>query len=133
MKSQKVVANGVATQAGVLQSDQRIGRRGRRQKTSNKVVGPSESTGKERESETLRSNGDVETKTLRQLQAEEDEEEKFQADLKKAVRQSLGSFPTIPAYLLYQPLGLFASVHSCLLSDSAFSPSQDTFFYFRCQ
>lgn len=52
-----VVANGVATQAGVLQSDQRIGRRGRRQKTSNKVVGPSESTGKERESETLRSNG----------------------------------------------------------------------------
>lgn len=76
---------------------------------------------------------DVGTKTLRQLQAEEDEEEKFQADLKKAVRQSLGSFPTIPAYLLYQPLGLFASVHSCLLSDSAFSPSQDTFFYFRCQ
>ncbi|KAH0922294.1 hypothetical protein HID58_022312 [Brassica napus] len=92
VKSQKVVANGVATQAGVLQSDQRIGRRGRRQKTSNKVVGPSESTGKERESETLRSNGDVGTKTLRQLQAEEDEEEKFQADLKKAVRQSLDTY-----------------------------------------
>uniref|UniRef100_A0A803L904 USP domain-containing protein n=1 Tax=Chenopodium quinoa TaxID=63459 RepID=A0A803L904_CHEQI len=31
------------------------------------------------------------SKTLRQLQAEEDEEERFQADLKKAVRQSLGS------------------------------------------
>ncbi|CAN6823680.1 unnamed protein product [Brassica oleracea] len=92
MKSQKVVANGVATQAGVLQSDQRIRRRGRRQKTSNKVVGPSETTGKERESETLRSNGDVGTKTLRQLQAEEDEEEKFQADLKKAVRQSLDTY-----------------------------------------
>ncbi|CAG7869833.1 unnamed protein product [Brassica rapa] len=92
VKSQKVVANGVATQDGVLQSDQRTGRRGRRQKTSNKVVGPSESTGKERESETLRSNGDVGTKTLRQLQAEEDEEEKFQADLKKAVRQSLDTY-----------------------------------------
>lgn len=41
--------------------------------------------------------GDVDagTKTLRQLQAEEDEEERFQADLKKAVRQSLGSFLTI--------------------------------------
>lgn len=30
------------------------------------------------------------SKTLRQLQAEEDEEERFQADLKKAVLQSLG-------------------------------------------
>ncbi|KAF8080825.1 hypothetical protein N665_0920s0008 [Sinapis alba] len=88
VKSQKV-ANGVATQAGVFQSDQRIGRRSRRQ---NKLVGPSESTGKERESESLRSNGDVGTKTLRQLQAEEDEEEKFQADLKKAVRQSLDTY-----------------------------------------
>ncbi|CAH8351983.1 unnamed protein product [Eruca vesicaria subsp. sativa] len=89
VKSQKVVANGVATQAGVFQSDQHIGRSGRRQKNSNKLVGSSEGTGKERESETPRSNGDVGTKTLRQLQAEEDEEEKFQADLKKAVRQSL--------------------------------------------
>ena len=32
------------------------------------------------------------TKTLRQLQAEEEEEERFQAELKKAVRQSLGKF-----------------------------------------
>ncbi|XP_021761693.1 uncharacterized protein LOC110726521 isoform X1 [Chenopodium quinoa] len=32
------------------------------------------------------------SKTLRQLQAEEDEEERFQADLKKAVRQSLDTF-----------------------------------------
>lgn len=30
---------------------------------------------------------------LRELQAEEDDEERFQADLKKAVRQSLGVFP----------------------------------------
>ncbi|KAF8087042.1 hypothetical protein N665_0601s0008 [Sinapis alba] len=101
VKSQKVVTNGVATQAGVFQSDQRTGRRGRRQKASNKLVGPSESinseshrsdTDKERQSETLRSNGDAGTKTLRQLQAEEDEEEKFQADLKKAVRQSLDAY-----------------------------------------
>ena len=35
--------------------------------------------------------GDGGSKTLRQLQAEEDEEERFQADLKQAVRQSLGT------------------------------------------
>lgn len=34
--------------------------------------------------------GDGVTKTLRQLHAEEDDEERFQADLKQAVRQSLG-------------------------------------------
>ncbi|KFK34091.1 hypothetical protein AALP_AA5G101000 [Arabis alpina] len=117
VKSQKVVANGVATQAGVFQSEQRIGRRGRRQKASNKLADvkdqatPSESknsesmrsgTNNERQSETLISNGDAETKTLRQLQAEEDEEERFQADLKKAVRQSLDVYqgsrnmPTYP-------------------------------------
>ncbi|VVB04491.1 unnamed protein product [Arabis nemorensis] len=150
VKSQKV-ANGVATQAIVLQSDQRIGRRGRRQKASNKSVDriyqvtPSESeniksqrsgTEGERESEYLRSNGikftgfltrildalgktpikapvkqiyplklivhEAETKTLRQLQAEEDEEERFQADLKKAVRQSLDVYQGrryMPPYL----------------------------------
>lgn len=32
------------------------------------------------------------TKTLRQLQAEEDDEERFLADLKKAVSQSLGNY-----------------------------------------
>ncbi|KFK34093.1 hypothetical protein AALP_AA5G101100 [Arabis alpina] len=117
VKSQKVVANGVATQAGVFQSDQRIGRRGRRQKASNKLVDgkdqatPSDSknseslrsgTNNERQSETLLSNGDAETKTLRQLQAEEDEEERFQADLKKAVRQSLDVYQgkrNMPTYL----------------------------------
>lgn len=36
--------------------------------------------------------GDGGSKTLRQLQAEEDEEERFQADLKKAVMQSLDTF-----------------------------------------
>ncbi|XP_024013421.1 uncharacterized protein LOC18021057 isoform X2 [Eutrema salsugineum] len=92
VKSPKV-ANGVATQAGVFQSDQRTGRRGRRHKASNKLIGaPSESTDGERQSECLLSNGDAGTKTLRQLQAEEDEEERFQADLKKAVRQSLDAY-----------------------------------------
>ncbi|XP_024013843.1 uncharacterized protein LOC18021056 isoform X2 [Eutrema salsugineum] len=97
----EIVANGVATQAGVSQSDQRTGRRGRRQKASNKLVAHSESknsesqrsgTDNERQSEHLRSNGDAGTKTLRQLQAEEDEEERFQADLQKAVRQSLDAY-----------------------------------------
>ncbi|KAL1187952.1 hypothetical protein V5N11_009265 [Cardamine amara subsp. amara] len=99
-----VVSNGIATQAVVFQSDQRTGRRGRRQKASNKLVdgkyqvAPSATensksqwsgTNGERQSETLHSNGDVGTKTLRQLQAEEDEEERYQADIKKAMRQSL--------------------------------------------
>ncbi|CAN8254919.1 unnamed protein product [Cochlearia groenlandica] len=105
VKSQKVVNNGVATQAGSFQSDQRTGRRSRRQKASNKLIDgkdhvtPSESknsesqrssTDSERQSETLCSNGG--TKTLRQLQAEEDDEERYQADLKKAVRQSLDAY-----------------------------------------
>ncbi|CAH2064958.1 unnamed protein product [Thlaspi arvense] len=88
VKSQKVMANGVDTQAGSFQSEQRSGRRGRRQKANKLVdekhlVAPSESKNSES------SIGDAGTKTLRQLQAEEDEEERFQADLKKAVRQSL--------------------------------------------
>lgn len=64
--------NGIAIQSGVFQSDQRPGRRGRRQKASNKLVDgkyqviPSESedsksqrsgTDSERQSEILRSNG----------------------------------------------------------------------------
>ncbi|XP_010503407.1 PREDICTED: uncharacterized protein LOC104780601 isoform X2 [Camelina sativa] len=104
VNSQEVLPNGVAIPAGVLQSDQRTGQRGRRQKASNKLVDgkyqvtPSGSencksqrsgTESEGQSETLRSNGDAGTKTLRQLQAEDDEEERFQADLKRAVRQSL--------------------------------------------
>ncbi|CAN8278161.1 unnamed protein product [Cochlearia groenlandica] len=96
-----------ATQAVVSRSDQRTGRRSRRQKVSNKLGdekcldAPSESknceshrpgTDNERQSDTLCSNGDAGTKTLRQLQAEEDEEERFQADYQKAVRQSLDAY-----------------------------------------
>lgn len=46
---------------------------------------------------------DAGTKTFRQLQAEEDEEERFQADLKRAVRQSLGRFSTILVYISCLP------------------------------
>ena len=38
--------------------------------------------------------GEGSTKTLRQLHTEEADEERFQADLKKAVRQSLGNVRT---------------------------------------
>jgi hypothetical protein len=119
VKSQKVVPNGTAMQAGIFQSDQRTGRRTRRQKASNKLadgkypVTPPETensksqlsgTNGERHSETLRNNGDVGTKTLRQLQAEDDDEERFQADMQRAVLQSLGSFST----------SLFIYLISCL-------------------
>ena len=45
--------------------------------------------------------GEGSTKTLRQLQAEEDDEERFQADLKKAVRQSLGNVHTAFTYACF--------------------------------
>lgn len=38
----------------------------------------------------LRTGGEHESKTLRQLQAEQDDEDRFQADLEQAMRQSLG-------------------------------------------
>ncbi|KAG9455754.1 hypothetical protein H6P81_000262 [Aristolochia fimbriata] len=42
------------------------------------------------------------TKTLRQLHAEEDDEERFQADLKKAVRQSLDTFQARQSFPVVQ-------------------------------
>lgn len=45
--------------------------------------------------------GEGSTKTLRQLHAEEDDEERFQADLKKAVRQSLGNVLTAFTYACF--------------------------------
>ena len=46
--------------------------------------------------------GDNGTKTLRQLHTEEDDEERFQADLEKAVRQSLGKcFLTLSSIHLF--------------------------------
>lgn len=45
--------------------------------------------------------GENGTKTLRQLHAEEEDEERFQADLKKAVRQSLGKMFAITSFSIY--------------------------------
>jgi hypothetical protein len=41
----------------------------------------------------LPSGGEHESKTLRQLQAEQDDEERFQADLERALQQSLSRKP----------------------------------------
>jgi hypothetical protein len=45
--------------------------------------------------------GDSATKTLRQLKVEEEDEERFQADLEKAMRQSLGKFLLIICLLSF--------------------------------
>ncbi|XP_057952027.1 uncharacterized protein LOC131146434 [Malania oleifera] len=110
--------NGGILEDAVLPPDQRAGRKGRRHKNSAKIVDGKyqpASSGKEnfevgisnidvgpkeQVKGSLRSDGinpfleENGTKTLRQLRAEEDDEERFQADLKKAVRQSLDTFQT---------------------------------------
>ncbi|XP_047338638.1 uncharacterized protein LOC124942221 isoform X3 [Impatiens glandulifera] len=105
--------NGDVLEAGLshsdhpMKSDQRIGRRGRQHKSSAKLadtkfqelssdkenieVGLVRTMDSQRSDRDLPSMGDNATKTLRQLKAEEDDEERFQADLKRAVRQSLDS------------------------------------------
>ncbi|GKV14151.1 hypothetical protein SLEP1_g25062 [Rubroshorea leprosula] len=105
--------NGKTSEDSLLPVDQR-GRKGRRQKTSTKSLEGKQQVVKSENIEVGSSNGQVEeqvrllngvhtvsgapllqeggTKTLRQLQAEEDDEERFQADLKKAVRQSLDTY-----------------------------------------
>ncbi|KAI3464006.1 hypothetical protein Pfo_020669 [Paulownia fortunei] len=90
------------TQEGGLISDRRSGRRGRRHKGPTKLsdgkypplTSEKEDTdaGQPRYGQNSDGDGDNGGKTLRQLQAEEDDEERFQADLKKAVRQSLDAF-----------------------------------------
>ncbi|GAB4860675.1 hypothetical protein Ancab_035838 [Ancistrocladus abbreviatus] len=109
---------------GVLLSDQWIGRKGKRKSSAKQSDGrfPAVSPGQENvrvgispgdvsqrdqfsnhDRITEDSVGEAGSKTLRQLQAEEDDEERFQADLEKAVRQSLDTFqalrkqPFIPA------------------------------------
>ncbi|GLT46395.1 hypothetical protein SLA2020_201490 [Shorea laevis] len=105
--------NGQTSEDGLLPVDQR-GRKGRRQKTSTKSLEGKHQVVKSENIEVGSSNGQVEeqvrllngvhtvssapflqeggTKTLRQLQAEEDDEERFQADIKIAVRQSLDTY-----------------------------------------
>ncbi|KAK1289590.1 hypothetical protein QJS10_CPB18g01224 [Acorus calamus] len=90
-------------QDGVMPSDKKTGRQTSRQKNHVKVVDESSnalSSNKENKAVVNSHNkvlnkeqdfatGDNETKTLRQLRVEHDDEERFQADLQKAVDQSL--------------------------------------------
>ncbi|KAK1313033.1 hypothetical protein QJS10_CPA06g00634 [Acorus calamus] len=92
-------------QDGVMPSDKKTGRQTSRQKNHVKVVDESSnalSSNKEHKAVVNSQNkvlnkeqnfatGDNETKTLRQLRVEDDDEERFQADLQKAVDQSLGN------------------------------------------
>ncbi|KAK3440086.1 hypothetical protein EUGRSUZ_B00398 [Eucalyptus grandis] len=95
-KVQGGLPNGGLSEDGVLLSDRRTGRRGRRHRSSTKPMEGSNGSfpsGKEIvEAGSAHVEGGHQTKTLRQLQAEEDDEERFQADLKKAVSQSLDTF-----------------------------------------
>ncbi|KAG8388657.1 hypothetical protein BUALT_Bualt02G0148100 [Buddleja alternifolia] len=106
------LSNGGIQQEGGLFSDRRSGRRNRRHKGPTKLVDgkhqPPTSEKEDNDAGQTRcgqnSNGDGVNgaKTLGQVQAEDDEE-RFQADLKKAVRQSLDTFqarrklPLIPS------------------------------------
>ncbi|KAL5814025.1 hypothetical protein ACOSQ4_024666 [Xanthoceras sorbifolium] len=99
------ISNGGIMEDGFVPSDRRPGRRNRRQRSStrcqdgrNQAVSSEKETNNGRSHDSLNTGGagpllgDGGTKTLRQLQAEEDDEERFQADLKQAVRQSLDTF-----------------------------------------
>ncbi|KAM1026094.1 hypothetical protein ACFX13_039776 [Malus domestica] len=96
---------GIVEEDGCLPSDRRTGRKNRRQRSSTKVPdGKSQglSTGNENvevgrssvegSHDNLLMNNHNGIQELRQKRAEEDDEERFQADLKKAVRQSLDTF-----------------------------------------
>ncbi|TYI90186.1 hypothetical protein E1A91_D03G103500v1 [Gossypium mustelinum] len=115
-KFKQGLSNGSVSEDGLLPSERRTGRKGRRHKSSNKFLdGKSPVVSSEKESIQVGSShvhveeqvryvdgvptdsvvsvsGEGNTKTLGQLQAQEDDEERFQADLKKAVRQSLDTY-----------------------------------------
>ncbi|GMJ04970.1 hypothetical protein like AT3G47890 [Hibiscus trionum] len=107
-KLKQGLSNGAVPEDGFFPSDEWAGRKGRRHKGNNKLLdGKYQVTSSENQNIQVRSShGNVEeqvryvdgvpgeggTKTLRQLQAEEDDEERFQADLKKAVLQSLDTY-----------------------------------------
>lgn len=105
------MTNGGITNDEVLPFEERTGRKGRRRSSTKIPEGRYQavSYGKEKANvecsttdglqrdqvwnqDGISHSGNGGSKTLRQLQAEEDEEERFQADLKKAVKQSLDSF-----------------------------------------
>lgn len=94
----------VILEDGPLFSERRSGRRARRQKNTTKLIDGRQqhvSLGKETtefghitfsdrlQGDCNASSGNNETRTLSLLQAEDDDEKRFQADLSKAVRQSL--------------------------------------------
>ncbi|OMO57243.1 Peptidase C19, ubiquitin carboxyl-terminal hydrolase 2 [Corchorus olitorius] len=100
------LSNGAVPEDGLFHIDRR-GRKSRRHKSSNKSsemeniqVGSAHGNGEEQVKyvdgvpmdSVAPISGEGGTKTLRQLQAEEDDEERFQADLKQAVRQSLDTY-----------------------------------------
>lgn len=111
-KAKQGLANGGIPEEGILPSDRRSGRKGRRQKSSTKLLeGKDQAMASEKENieveniddrqvnfqgnlhdDGVNNMGDNGAKTLRQLHVEEDDEERYQADLKKAVRQSLDTF-----------------------------------------
>lgn len=114
-KLKQGLSNGAAPEDGLFSSDRRTGRKGRRHRSNNKFLdGKYQVMSSEKENIVGNSHVNVEepvryvdgvplesvalisgegsTKTLRQLHAEEDDEERFQADLKKAVRQSLDTY-----------------------------------------
>ncbi|KAL1531775.1 hypothetical protein AAHA92_31878 [Salvia divinorum] len=92
-------SNGAIPQEGVIFTERRSGKRGKRHKGLNKptdrksppLTSEKEDNGSVPPRDKLHSHGDGDKggKTLRQLSAEDDDEERFQADLKKAVRESL--------------------------------------------
>lgn len=96
------LVNGTIPEDGVLSGERRTGRKSRRQKSSAKLVNTNSQfvsfekenidNGQVRVKDGLHGDSCNGTKTLRQLHAEEDDEERFQAELKKAVRQSLDTF-----------------------------------------
>ncbi|XP_057514658.1 LOW QUALITY PROTEIN: uncharacterized protein LOC130796340 [Actinidia eriantha] len=104
-KVQQGLPNGIP-EDGILCNDRQTGRKGRRQKSSAKLLETNYQTsekenievGQVRVQDGLHGDSNSPymegnaTKTLRQLQAEDEEEERFQTELKKAVRQSLDTF-----------------------------------------
>ncbi|XP_061373472.1 uncharacterized protein LOC133315821 [Gastrolobium bilobum] len=107
------MANGVVTENGVQLSDRRAGKKHKRHKNPSTLVdGKLESVALEKENievthtdNHLREQakvynnqdannvwGDNGLKTVKELQVEDEEEERFQADLKKAVSQSLDTY-----------------------------------------
>ncbi|GFZ07764.1 ubiquitin carboxyl-terminal hydrolase-related protein [Actinidia rufa] len=118
------LTNEAIPEDGGLSFDRRTGKKGRRQKSANTKY-QTDSSGKEngeggqiKNKDALRSDDNKScarengTKTLRQLQAEDDDEERFQADLKKAVRQSLDTFHAHQKFPLVSSLKMSHKVSS---------------------